>query len=147
MTVIGGTALLLAGLVVLIVLGHRRRQFNLKGELALLPAKVINPRQFAHLKTIRAWELTVENLPQACTWARETDGKRFRTHVAVPLPIAGCGRTCTCQYLPVTENRRRQRRLHALDQPELNLGDSTSPDRRDRRGRRQEDRWGGDQRR
>lgn len=128
-----------------VVLWRRRQRRRLLGELAELPDRVVNPRQFVHLKRIRAWQLEVERSAKACSWARESRGKRFRTEASVPLPIAGCGKQCRCQYAPVTENRRRRRRMDPIDQPELNL-DDTGGDRRHLPGRRKEDNWRGDQR-
>jgi hypothetical protein len=137
------------GIVVVVVIAlllwrRRRRQLQL-GEIALLPARVVNPRQFAHLKRIRVWELKVEIPEKACAWARESSQHRFRGDVAIPVPIAGCGKRCQCRYLPVTENRKRRRRMDPIDQPELDLS-SGGDDRRHSLGRRRGDQWSGDQR-
>ena len=131
--------------VLAVVMWRRHQRRRLLGELAELPARVVNPRQFAHLKRIRAWQLEVEKSAKACTWAREARGKRFRTESSVPVPIAGCGTQCRCQYAPVTENRRHRRRMDPIDQPELNL-DETGGDRRHLPGRRKEDNWRGERR-
>lgn len=139
-------AVLALGLVVLtVVLWRRHQRRRLLGELAELPDRVVNPRLFGHLKRIRAWQLEVDRSAKACNWARETRGKRFRTESAVPVPIAGCGTHCRCQYAPVTENRRHRRRMDPIDQPELNL-DASGGDRRHSPGRRKEDNWRGERR-
>ncbi|MGE4072074.1 MAG: hypothetical protein AB7E72_12960 [Lysobacterales bacterium] len=143
------TGAIVATIVLLVVaalfLRLRRRRARL-GELAQLPSRVTNPRLYTKLRSIRAWELKAGEGPRACNWARESDGQRFRTEQAVRLPIAGCGRTCNCEYLPVTEGRRRQRRGLVDAQTVLNLGDGKASNRRSKDGRRKGDHWGGDQR-
>ena len=128
-----------------VLLWRRRQRRRMLGELALLPTRVMNPRLFAHLKRIRAWQLTVEQPAHACAWARDAKGMRFRTESSVPLPVAGCSKACRCRYEAVEENRRHQRRTDPIDQPELNLGESGG-DRRQSRGRRKEDQWQGTRR-
>ena len=128
-----------------VVLWRRRQRRRMLGELALLPARVINPRLFSHLKRIRVWQLTVEQPARACAWARDAKGLRFRAESSVPLPVAGCGKTCRCRYEAIVENRRQKRRTDPIDQPELNLG-AVGGDRRSSRGRRTEDQWQGKQR-
>lgn len=127
---------------------YRRRQMRRKmlGELALIPATVHNPRQFAGLKRIRIWELEVAQPERACHWARECRGHRFRVENSIPVPIAGCGTRCSCRYLPVTENRKRKRRKDPIDQPVINF-EKAGGDRRHTDGRRQEDHWRGGNRR
>lgn len=137
---IGGFALLIV--VIAVLAQRRRRRKRLLGEVAQLPARVVNPRLHASLRSIRAWELEVVSPAQACTWARESSGKRFRAEVAVPLPIAGCGKTCQCRYLPVTENRRRQRRFDPTAVNEIPY-QPVQDQRRPKRGRRKEDNWSG----
>ncbi|MFO1495620.1 MAG: hypothetical protein U1F26_13290 [Lysobacterales bacterium] len=132
------TLALAAGVIAWAVQRQRRRRRL--GELAELPDRVVNPRLYKHLRSIRAWELVVEQPAQACSWACESAGKRFPGDVAVPLPIAGCGRSCQCRYLAVTEHRRRQRRRDAERRHELRF--DTEEDRRHTQGRRKEDHWG-----
>ncbi len=143
------TSAIIAAIVLLVLaalfLGLRRRRARL-GELAQLPSRVTNPRLYTKLRSIRAWELKAGEGVRACNWARESDGQRFRTEQAVRLPIAGCGRTCKCEYLPVTEARRRQRRRLINDETVLNMGAGKASDRRNKDGRRKGDHWGGDQR-
>ena len=62
-----------------------------RGELASLPTRVVNPRIFQNLKSVRFWQLKVDAAAKACTWAQQTAGRRFATDKAVPVPIAGCG--------------------------------------------------------
>lgn len=135
-----GFGLALALALVAVLLWRRQRRRHLLGELALLPARVQNPRQFQGLKRIRVWELEVDEPARACQWARETQGRRFPCDGAVPLPIAGCGTRCTCHYLPITENRKRRRRRDPIEQPILDF-EETGGDRRHRDGRRKEDHW------
>jgi hypothetical protein len=123
----------------------RRRRFML-GELGQLPSRVTNPRLYTSLQTIRAWELKAAEGARACTWARESDGQRFRTEQAIRLPIAGCRRSCQCEYVPVIEGRRRQRRILINNQTVLNMGGSKASNRRTKDGRRKDDHWSGDQR-
>lgn len=136
---VGATAILLAGIAA-VVWWRRLQRKRLLGELAVLPDRVLNPRQFQGLKKIRVWQLEVTEPERACQWARETRGHRFRCESSIPLPIAGCGTRCTCRYLPVTENRRRKRRRDPIDQPVLDF-DSMGGDRRHVEGRRKEDHW------
>jgi hypothetical protein len=139
----------LLSIVALIIaaIAIRRRQFRaLLGEVAGLPSRVTNPRLYAKLRTIRAWELKSAEGARACTWARESNGLRFRTEQAARLPIAGCGRKCQCEYLPVIEGRRRQRRALANAETVLNMGDGKASNRRHKDGRRKGDHWSGDQR-
>jgi hypothetical protein len=138
-------AVAIAGALLAVIAWRRHQRRKLLGELAELPSRVLNPRQFAHLKRIRAWQLDIGQSTRACAWARESRGKRFRTEASVPLPIAGCGKQCRCQYEPVTENRRRKRRMDPIDQPELNF-DAKGEDRRHLPGRRKEDNWRGERR-
>lgn len=138
-------AVVIGGVLLGISVWRRHQRRKLLGELAELPPRVLNPRQFSHLKRIRAWQLEVEQSSKACSWARESRGKRFRSEASVPLPIAGCGKQCRCQYAPVTENRRRKRRMDPIDQPELNM-DAKGGDRRHLPGRRKEDNWRGERR-
>ena len=133
-------------LVVAAVFIRMRRHRALLGELGQLPSRVTNPRLYTALRSIRAWELKAGEGARACNWAHESDGQRFRTEQAIRLPIAGCGRSCQCEYLPVTEGRRRQRRRVINDQTVLNMGDSKAGNRRSKDGRRKDDHWGGDQR-
>lgn len=137
---IGGLALVLALSITAILLWRRAQRRKLLGELALLPAQVHNPRQFLGLKRIRIWQLEVSQPARACQWARESCGHRFRTELAVPLPIAGCGTRCTCHYSPVSENRKRRRRRDPIEQAVIEF-DATGGDRRHVDGRRKEDHW------
>lgn len=132
-------ALTLAAALMVWAIQHRRRRRRL-GELAELPARVANPRLYAHLRTIKAWELVVADPSHACNWACESAGKRFPSDTAVPLPIAGCGRTCECRYAAVTEHRRHQRRRDVERRHELRF--DADEDRRHAQGRRKEDHWG-----
>jgi len=116
-----------------------------RGELASLPTRVVNPRIFQNLKSVRFWQLKVDAAAKACTWAQQTAGRRFATDKAVPVPIAGCGKTCRCNYVPMVDGRRVMRR----DEPGLDIDyDPKATDRRAPRGRRKEDSWmgGGNQR-
>ena len=128
-----------------VILWRRRQRRRTLGELALLPARVINPRSFTHLKRIRVWQLNVEQPTRACAWARDAKGLRFRAESSVPLPVAGCSKACRCSYEAIVENRRHKRRTDPIDQPELNLGE-VGGERRHSRGRRKEDQWQGTQR-
>lgn len=128
-----------------VLLWKRRQRRRLLGELALLPARVVNPRLFSNLRRIRVWQLEVEQPTKACAWARDAKGLRFRADASVPLPVAGCSKQCRCRYEAIVENRRHKRRTDPIDQPELNLGE-TGGDRRHSRGRRKEDQWQGTQR-
>lgn len=142
---IGAALVVIVGLVLAVISWRRQQRRRLLGELAEVPDRVTNPRQFQHLKRIRVWQLEVDQPTKACSWARESRGKRFRTDSAVPLPIAGCGTQCRCRYQPVTENRRRKRRMDPVDQLELNI-DTQGSDRRHTPGRRKEDNWRGERR-
>lgn len=142
---IAAAVIAIAGLALAVVIWRRNQRRRLHGELAELPDRVVNPRLFQHLKRIRTWQLDVEQPTKACTWAREARGKRFRADSAVPLPIAGCGKQCRCRYQPITENRRRKRRMDPIDQPELNIS-AEGGDRRHAPGRRKEDNWRGERR-
>ncbi len=103
---------LLACLVTLAVIGlfvgysYWKRRKHRRGEIANLPARVTNPRTLTHLRSVRLWQLRVESPAKACTWAQQTAGKRFSSESAIPLPIAGCGKSCRCNYLPVADGRR-----------------------------------------
>lgn len=138
------TWMFVAGLALAMVLGgwiiHRQRRRRHMGELAELPSRVTNPRQYAQLRTIKAWELVVADPSHACSWACESAGKRFPGDSAVPVPIAGCGRSCECRYAAVTEHRRHQRRRATERRHELRY--DTDEDRRHVQGRRRGDHWG-----
>jgi hypothetical protein len=143
------TGAIAAAIVLLIIAAlflRLRRRRTMLGELGQLPSRVTNPRLYTALRTIRAWEFKAAEGARACTWARESDGQRFRTEQAIRLPIAGCGRNCQCEYLPVIEARRRQRRHLANAETVLNMGSGKAGDRRNKEGRRKGDHWGGDQR-
>jgi len=140
------TVFALLTVITLVLLQRRRHRIRQVGELALLPSRIVNPRLYAKFRTIRAWQLDVKNPVQACTWAREARGSRFLTEVAAPLPIAGCGRHCKCEYLPIIENRKRQRRTDPIDRIQLKLGEVKEANRRRNRGRRKSDKWKGDNR-
>lgn len=142
---IAAIAISIIGLLLAVVIWRRHQRQRLRGELAEVPDRVTNPRLYQHLKRIRAWQLEVNQPTKACSWARESRGKRFRAESSVPVPIAGCGRQCQCRYQPVTENRRRKRRMDPIDQPELNIG-AEGGDRRHIAGRRKEDNWRGERR-
>ncbi len=129
-------------LAVVGVLWRRQVRRRTLGELALIPATVQNPRQFSGLKRVRVWELVVAQPERACHWARECSGHRFRVESAIPVPIAGCGSRCSCRYLPITENRKRKRRMDPIDQPVIDF-DKAGGDRRHAEGRRKEDHWRG----
>jgi len=137
---IAGAGGVLATFLTAILLWRRQRRRHLLGELALLPARVLNPRQFQGLKRIRVWELEVDEPGKACQWAREADGRRFPCDSAVPLPIAGCGTRCTCHYRPITENRKRRRRRDPIEHPSIDF-EAAGGDRRRHDGRRKEDHW------
>lgn len=145
---LGSWAVLLAiaALIIAAIVTRRRQHQALLGELAELPSRVTNPRLYAKLRTIRAWELESAEGARACTWARESNGHRFRAEQAARLPIAGCGRNCECQYLPVVEGRKRQRRILANAETVLNMDDGKAGNRRRKDGRRKGDHWSGDQR-
>lgn len=137
--------LAVAGIVVVIALlaawtRRRRDQRRHLGELAGLPRTVTNPRLYAHLLTIRAWELHSVDPARACQWARESEGKRFPAASAIKVPIAGCGKTCHCHYQPITEQRHRQRRTATLRREDIRY-DPQRDERRQARGRRREDQW------
>jgi hypothetical protein len=134
-------ALVLAAAVAVVYWRRQLRRRTL-GELALIPATVQNPRQFLGLKRIRIWELEVTQPERACHWARECRGHRFRVENSIPVPIAGCGSRCSCRYLPVSENRKRKRRMDPIDQPVIDF-DQAGGDRRHIEGRRKEDQWRG----
>jgi len=140
------TAFALFTVIALVLLQRRRYRIRQVGELALLPARIVNPRLYAKFKTIRAWQLEVKNPVQACTWAREARGSRFQSDLAVPVPISGCGRQCKCEYQPIVETRKRQRRTDPIDRLHMNLGEVTAANRRRNRGRRKSDKWKGDNR-
>lgn len=135
---------LLACVVTLAILGifvamrtHASRKVR-RGELASLPARVVNPRIYQNLKSVRFWQLKVESAAKACTWAQQTAGRRFPTDKAVPVPIAGCGKSCKCTYVPMVDGRRAMRR----DEPGQEIEyDPKATDRRAPRGRRKEDSW------
>jgi len=145
LTLIAVSGLAAAALVAGVLVWRNRQRRRLLGELADLPARVVNPRLYTKLRRIRVWQLNVEQPAKACSWARDARGQRFRAESSVPLPIAGCGKQCRCRYEPITENRRHKRRVDPIDQPELSLGQSGT-DRRQVRGRRKEDQWQGTQR-
>jgi|CXWL01.1.fsa_nt_gi hypothetical protein len=137
---------LLAAIVTLLILGVfiAFRTVTVRkvrhGEISSLPDRVVNPRLFAHLKSIKFWQLKVEAPSKACTWAQQSSGRRFPTDKAVPVPIAGCGKNCRCNYLPMADGRRALRR----NEPGLTIEyDPKNTDRRAPRGRRKEDNWSG----
>lgn len=138
--------LAIALLAVAAVVLRLRRRRSVLGELAQLPDRVTNPKLYTALKTIRAWELHAADGVRACTWAKESNGTRFRTENAIRLPIAGCGRQCTCRYQPITEGRQNQRRQMSNATGVLNMSDPKEANRRVSDGRRKGDRWRGDQR-
>ncbi len=137
---------LLACAVTLLILGifvavrtHASRKHR-RGELASLPERVVNPRIYQNLKSVRFWQLKVDAAAKACTWAQQSAGRRFPTDKAIPVPIAGCGKTCRCTYLPMVDGRRLMRR----NDPGLDIEyDPKATDGRAARGRRKEDSWSG----
>lgn len=131
------TLLVLAIFVTIRMLASRKIR---RGELASLPERVVNPRIFQNLKSVRFWQLKVDAASKACTWAQQTAGRRFATDKAVPVPIAGCGKTCRCTYLPMVDGRRLMRRNDPGPDIDYN---PASTDKRAPRGRRKEDSWSG----
>ena len=54
---IGAALIVIVGLVLAVISWRRQQRRRLLGELAEVPDRVTNPRQFQHLKRIRAWQL------------------------------------------------------------------------------------------
>jgi|GEM_PF-1994482 len=108
-----------------------RRQ---RGDLAKLPARVTNPRLHLNVRSVRLWQLRVETPAKACNWAQESAGRRFATATAVPVPIAGCGKACRCQYFPVADGRRLGQSaspsIDPLEFERLTPGEAKPADRR-----------------
>lgn len=76
-----------------------------------VPNKVLNPRSYAGVKSILAWEFMAPNLSQACQFARDNAGLRRSALACTPLPEPHCNSgACLCHYRPIFDERRRQRR-------------------------------------
>lgn len=133
-------ALTLAGLSIFAATRMLASRKLRRGELASLPDRVANPRVYNNLKSVRFWQLKVDAAAKACSWAQQSAGRRFPTDKAVPVPIAGCGKTCRCSYVPVVDGRRVGRREDPGQDIEYN---PAATDRRAPRGRRKEDSWSG----
>jgi hypothetical protein len=95
-----------------LVLSFRRRPApaaNLQATANPVPQRISNPRR-ANRPDVKVWVL---HASPACELTREfLHGRRYKAAEAVALPAVGCDRaTCGCHYLPVSDTRRRERRL------------------------------------
>lgn len=112
----------------------------------VLPAQSRDPRGLAQPGLSTIWQLSVPDADQACVHARDMAGRRCQAEEAAPLPLPACDqRECRCQYLRIPDQRRGPRR--SAEKAEASI-EYQKPDqeRRQKRGRRRGDAWGGKKR-